>query len=82
MADTLSVLVCGAPGQQGGALTRVLLGGGHSVRAFVRRPGSPEAEELERLGAELAVGDFEEPSTIEAQRWGRTERVCSSGSTR
>ena len=65
MSDTLSVLVCGATGQQGGALARVLREKGHSVRAFVRRPDSPEAAELERLGAELAEGDFEESSTIE-----------------
>ena len=65
MSDSLSVLITGATGQQGGALTRVLLDKGHRVRAFVRRPDSQEAKELERLGAELAEGDFEEPSTIE-----------------
>jgi uncharacterized protein YbjT (DUF2867 family) len=65
MADKLSVLVSGATGQQGGALARMLLNKGHSVRAFVRRPASPEARELEHLGAELAEGNFEEPSTIE-----------------
>jgi uncharacterized protein YbjT (DUF2867 family) len=65
MSDSLSVLVSGATGQQGGALARVLLERGHGVRAFVRRPDSPEAKELERLGAELARGDFDEPSTPE-----------------
>jgi uncharacterized protein YbjT (DUF2867 family) len=65
MEDKLSVLVSGATGQQGGALARMLLKKGHSVRAFVRRPASPEARELEHLGAELAEGNFEEPSTIE-----------------
>ncbi len=65
MSDSLSVLVSGATGQQGGALARVLLEKGHRVRAFARRPDSREAETLERLGAELAEGDFEEPSTIE-----------------
>lgn len=65
MSDSLSVLVSGATGQQGGALARVLLDKGHRVRAFVRRPDSPEAKKLERLGAELTEGDFEEPSTIE-----------------
>jgi uncharacterized protein YbjT (DUF2867 family) len=65
MSDSLSVLVSGATGQQGGALARVLLEKGHRVRAFVRRPDSPEARELERLGAELTEGDLEEPSTIE-----------------
>ncbi|MDQ3910947.1 MAG: NmrA/HSCARG family protein [Actinomycetota bacterium] len=65
MAEKLSVLVSGATGQQGGALVRVLLRKGHGVRAFVRRPDSPGAEELERFGAELAVGDFEDPATVE-----------------
>ena len=65
MTEKRSVLVSGATGQQGGALARVLLGKGHRVRAFVRKPVSPEAKELERLGAELAVGDLEKPSTIE-----------------
>src|ERR671917_96984 len=65
MSDSLSVLVTGATGQQGGALAQVLLDKGHRVRAFVRRPDSPEAKELERLGARLAEGNFEEPSTIE-----------------
>ena len=54
MSDSLSVLVTGATGQQGGALARVLLDKGHRVRAFVRRPDAPKAKELERLGAELA----------------------------
>jgi uncharacterized protein YbjT (DUF2867 family) len=63
--DNLSVLVCGATGNQGGALARLLLGRRHRVRAFVRRPGSPEAAELERSGAELAEGDYDQPSTVE-----------------
>ena len=65
MSDSLSVLVTGATGQQGGALARVLLDKGHQVRGFVRRPDSPEAKELERLGARLAEGNLEEASTIE-----------------
>src|ERR671917_1071272 len=65
MSDSLSVLVTGATGQQGGALARVLLDKGHRVRAFVRKPDSPEAKELERLGARLAEGNLEEASTIE-----------------
>jgi uncharacterized protein YbjT (DUF2867 family) len=65
VTDKRSVLVSGATGQQGGALARVLLEKGHSVRAFVRRPDSPEAKELERSGAELTVGDFEDPPMME-----------------
>jgi uncharacterized protein YbjT (DUF2867 family) len=66
MSDSLSVLVTGSTGQQGGALARVLLDKGHQVTGFVRKPDSPEAKELERLGARLAEGNLEEPSTIEA----------------
>lgn len=65
MSDSISVLVTGATGQQGGALARVLLEKGHNVRAFVRRPNSPEAKELEHSGAELARGDFEDPRLME-----------------
>jgi uncharacterized protein YbjT (DUF2867 family) len=65
MSNSLSVLVCGATGKQGGALARRLLEKGHSVRAFIRRPDSSAAKELERLGAELTEGDFEDPTTIE-----------------
>ena len=65
MEDDRSALVCGATGKQGGALARLLLGRGHRVRAFVRRPGSAEAAELERSGADLAEGDFDERSTVE-----------------
>jgi uncharacterized protein YbjT (DUF2867 family) len=64
MSNSLSVLVCGATGKQGGTLARRLLEKGHSVRAFVRRPDSSAAKELERLGAELAEGNFEDPTTI------------------
>lgn len=61
-----SVLVTGATGQQGGALARHLLNQGYRVIALTRRLESPAAQALAALGAELAVGDFEDPSSIEA----------------
>ena len=65
MSRTLSVLVTGATGKQGGALARLLLKKGHRVRAFTRRPESPAAQELKRLGAELATGNLEDRAAIE-----------------
>ncbi len=65
MSRTLSVLVTGATGKQGGALARLLLKKGHRVRAFTRKPDSPAAQELKRLGAELATGNLEDRTAIE-----------------
>jgi uncharacterized protein YbjT (DUF2867 family) len=65
MPTTLSVLVTGATGQQGGALARLLLKKSHRVRAFTRKPDSPAAQGLRRLGAELAVGSLEDRASIE-----------------
>ncbi len=60
----LTVLVTGATGNQGGALTRALLRRGHHVRALTRRPDSPAAVELKRLGAEIVPGDFDDPYSL------------------
>ncbi len=60
----LTVLVTGATGNQGGALTRALLRRGHHVRALTRRPESPAAVELKRLGAEIVSGDFDDPDSL------------------
>jgi len=65
MPTALSILVTGATGQQGGALARLLLKKGHRVRAFTRKPDSPAAQELKRLGAELAIGSLEDRAPIE-----------------
>lgn len=62
----LSVLVTGATGRQGGALARQLLLRGYRVVALTRDPDSPAAQALEQLGAELAQGDWENPSSLEA----------------
>src|SRR4028118_1550155 len=68
MSDSLSVLVSGATGQQGGALARLLLEKGHRVRAFVRRPDSPKAKELERLGPEPTGGGVGERRAVPRAR--------------
>lgn len=64
MADKKFVLVTGATGNQGGAVARALIAEGHRVRALTRRTDSPKARDLARLGAELAVGNFDTPETL------------------
>ncbi|WP_052486560.1 NmrA family NAD(P)-binding protein [Nocardia seriolae] len=60
------ILVTGATGKQGGATARRLLAVGRRVRALVRDAESPAARELAAAGAELAVGDFDEPGGLGA----------------
>ncbi|WP_084530109.1 NmrA family NAD(P)-binding protein [Nocardia crassostreae] len=60
------VLVTGATGNQGGATARHLLHLGRPVRALVHDPESAAAQELAAAGAELAVGDFDDPDSIAA----------------
>jgi len=65
MSNKLTVLVTGATGQQGGAVARLLLKKGHRVRALTRKPDSPAAQELKRLGAELVTGNLEDHAAVE-----------------
>jgi uncharacterized protein YbjT (DUF2867 family) len=60
------ILVTGATGAQGGAVTRALLARGHRVRALTRAPHSVAAQELRRLGADIAPGDFDDPASLRA----------------
>lgn len=60
MARTLEVLVSGARGRHGGAVARVLVERGHTVRALTAKPDSKRAKRLKELGAEVVgvdVGD-------------------------
>ncbi len=65
MSNMLTVLVTGATGKQGGAVARLLLKKGHRVRALTRKPDSLAAQELKRLGVELATGNFEDRASVE-----------------
>jgi uncharacterized protein YbjT (DUF2867 family) len=58
------VLVIGATGQQGGATARQLLERGRPVRALVRDPDSPPARALRAAGADLVVGDLDDPTSL------------------
>jgi uncharacterized protein YbjT (DUF2867 family) len=65
MADRKGpVLVIGATGQQGGATTRHLLERDRMVRALVRDPASPAAVALGRAGADLVVGNLDDPASL------------------
>jgi uncharacterized protein YbjT (DUF2867 family) len=67
------ILVTGATGQQGGAVARELLAKGHKVRAMTRKPDSPAAQALAKLGAEIVAGDLDDAASIEralAGAWG------------
>lgn len=59
-----AILVTGATGKVGGAAVRALRKRGIAVRALVH--DSAKAAPLAEIGAELAVGDFTEPSSLDA----------------
>ncbi|CAN3985080.1 NmrA family NAD(P)-binding protein [Kitasatospora purpeofusca] len=58
------VAVTGATGKQGGATARRLLAAGRPVRALVRDRAAPAAVALAEAGAELAVADLDDPSSL------------------
>ncbi|MCY1041936.1 NmrA/HSCARG family protein [Corallococcus sp. bb12-1] len=65
--STQTVLVTAATGRQGGATARALLADGHStVRVLVRDPEAPNARELAAAGAEVVVGDLDDPASLRA----------------
>ena len=57
--------VAGATGKLGGALARQLLARGRRVRAFTRNPGGAQARLLQKLGAEVHGGGFDDPFPLE-----------------
>jgi uncharacterized protein YbjT (DUF2867 family) len=59
-----SILVTGATGKQGGAVTRRLIGLGHEVHALTRKPNSEAARNLAVEGAKIVVGDFDQPASL------------------
>jgi uncharacterized protein YbjT (DUF2867 family) len=58
------VLVTGATGRQGGAVTRHLLNGGWTVRALTRNPTSAKAQRLKALGAHVVQGDLDNLASL------------------
>ncbi len=59
---TEKILVTGATGNTGSALVPALLESGEDVRVFVR--DEAKAQPLKDLGAEVVVGDLDQPDTI------------------
>jgi uncharacterized protein YbjT (DUF2867 family) len=59
------ILVCGATGNQGGAVARSLLDRGFQVRALTRDLQKSEAQTLAEGGAEVVQGDMEDRSDME-----------------
>lgn len=58
------VLVFGATGQQGGAVTTALRADGWSVRALVRNPDAPKSQDIASLDVEVLQGDFTDEASI------------------
>lgn len=58
------ILITGATGTNGQELVRQLAAAGHRVRALVRNPA--KAANLNGVNVELAVGDFDQPTTLDA----------------
>jgi uncharacterized protein YbjT (DUF2867 family) len=61
-----SFLVTGATGNQGGAVVASLLSDGALIRALVREPRSPRAQELAGHGVELVAGDLTDVDAVAA----------------
>ncbi|MEH0845559.1 NmrA/HSCARG family protein [Micromonospora sp. CPCC 205711] len=67
-----TIAVTGATGAQGGATARALLQDGHQVLALTRRPDSPAAIALRRLGAQVRYADFTDSSSLDTALAGAT----------
>jgi uncharacterized protein YbjT (DUF2867 family) len=61
-----TVVVTAATGRQGGATAQYLMADGFQVRAFVRDAESASARRLAQAGAELAVGNMDDPDSVAA----------------
>jgi uncharacterized protein YbjT (DUF2867 family) len=64
MTKKLTVLVSGATGNQGGAVTQALLASGHKVRALTRNTDSSRAKRLVNQGVELMQGNFDDAESL------------------
>jgi uncharacterized protein YbjT (DUF2867 family) len=60
------ILVLGATGGQGGAVTAALLARQARVRAMVRRLGEPSVQRLMERGVEVVVGSFDDRAALGA----------------
>jgi NADH dehydrogenase len=74
------VLVVGATGQLGGRIARELLSKGTPVRALCRA-GSGYAA-LQRMGAEIAIGDLKDPASLAAACAGAQTVITTANTAR
>src|SRR5437588_7452801 len=72
-----TVLVPSATGRFA-VLVETLLARGHRVRAMTRQPDGDPARRLNRMGAEVVRGDYEEPESIAAAARG-VDAVFAAG---
>ena len=73
--NTLTVVVTGATGKQGGAVAQGLLARGHKVRAVTRNPNSKHAKLLADAGASLVTASL---TTLRRSPGRSMERPLSS----
>ena len=66
VAGRKTIVVTGATGLQGGAVTRHLLMDGWQVRALTRNTASKRAQALAALGADVVPGDMGNPASLRA----------------
>ncbi len=73
MANSRTILITGATGQQGGATLRALEGKGFGLRAMTRTPGSDAARALAARGVEIVQGELDDAESLKkalAGAWG------------
>ena len=79
MSNKPLITVFGATGAQGGGLARALLAArdrAFRVRAVTRRPGSPAAQALSELGAEVFAADLDDAASVERAMHGAHGAFC------
>ena len=64
MNTSLTVLVSGATGNQGGAVVRALITKGHTVHALTRNTTSRAAKQVEVLGAKIIQANMDNVESI------------------
>ncbi len=63
-SESRVIVVTGATGFQGRAVTRHLLQDGWSVRALTRNPAGTPAQSLRTLGADVVQGDMSDRASL------------------
>ena len=75
----MKVFLTGGTGFIGQPLTKSLLARGWSVTALVRKPDSPQAQALSKMGAKLTTGDVTERESMRAAMSGAEIAVHNAG---